>query len=200
MDGHYDTCGYIIAPFTTRGRLVLNKHHTPASKLLPQCSLDFNIEPIACTLSRQQYLTAINHFQLFAWLALQARFHELRPVNTVRGHARDWWLFATDAVLVEYRRRTKAWSWANMRERMVQRKQYVSIFLKFLQNPNDAIRASLEENEKLLSVCLQSKYLNIIRHELILSLKFYIDNIPIYAYLSAGYGYYPVPQHCSGSP
>lgn len=43
---------------------------------------------------------------------LRSSFRDIRPSEAVSGNAVAWWTFATDAVLRDYRRINRPWSWS----------------------------------------------------------------------------------------
>ena len=97
-------------------------------------------------LQYRSLIVSIGFGEQSAWLSNRARYRHLRPAHPVRNRARAWWQFMCDATLVDFRRRTKLWSWSNfIAPRRRQRRRYQELFAKQLDSGK--IRTPNEQQE-----------------------------------------------------
>ena len=141
---------YVFTPFSTTGRLTINKAATETS---PRFVFELRLNPITCTVNNLQYIDMMNVLPYFTWLSRRSSFQDIRPTVPLQRNVKVWWRFAADAMLVDFRRRTKAWSWKAMAQRIHQRRRYVELFAGFLESrSSSADKADLTSLEEQLTV------------------------------------------------
>lgn len=149
---------FIIAPLSATARVILNKKAS-ALQSEPRYSIDVQIHPIACTLTRSQYSVIIEASQYVIWTSRRQHYQDLRPSLPIHKNAIVWWRFAANSILKDFRRRTSCWSWAYIRRRMLQRKAYINAFTLILEKS-----AHTSQIEEIATLDAQLDVVDIIRY------------------------------------
>eukprot|EP00051_Salpingoeca_urceolata_P020991 m.322117 g.322117 ORF g.322117 m.322117 type:complete len:4041 (-) comp19714_c0_seq2:110-12232(-) len=139
---------YLLQPVSCSGRVAVNKRVENMSE--PQHDVSLQLKSCGLVLNSNQYLMLLKFADYTSWLSLRESWKPMRPKVPIAKNRRVWWQFAVDAALVDFRRRTKPWSWSFMKNRRDQRQQYVALFRKQLSD-------TITKEEKLKLTKLQEK-------------------------------------------
>lgn len=148
---------YIFGPISSDTRLKLNS--TPQDDEppfgVPKVELTIAMHRVTLGVTRHQYQNVIALAENLDRSLKGAPFRKYRPHNVpVKGHAKQWWLFAYQAVAAPIRRRRTEWTWEHMAEvRHMCRKYEVALKAKRIsRKPSPENLAICEEMETRLDL------------------------------------------------
>ena len=181
---------FVIKPISMDGKITINKEVATSSQ--PKFALELELNPVVIALDKNQYYGLVMATEYFSWLALRSKYDSLRPVTFTRTNAKDWWLFACNAVLVDFRRRTQCWSWDYIRKRRDLRLKYISTFIEKLSGSD--VTSKLRDQEGLLDVkdIIQYRKLAHAKHSAAMSLK--QSNSSLTGWFSSFFTPPPIPK------
>lgn len=139
---------YIFGPISSDTRLKLNS--TPQDDEppfgIPKVELTIALNRVTLGVTRHQYQNVIALAESLDRSMKGSQYRRYRPFNVpVKGHSKEWWLFAYNAVADSIRRRRSEWKWEHMSEvRHMCRKYEVALKAK---------RISRKPAQETLAIC-----------------------------------------------
>uniref|UniRef100_A0A8C3CZT0 Vacuolar protein sorting 13 homolog C n=1 Tax=Cairina moschata TaxID=8855 RepID=A0A8C3CZT0_CAIMO len=152
---------YIFRPVSASARLYINPYAEVELKT-PKLDCNVEVQRIAIELTKPQYLSMIDLLESVDYMVRNAPYRRFRPNVSVHKNARQWWKYAGDSVLeIHIRRRTRMWSWSNMKQHRQLLKSYKNMY------KNKLTQSKLsEETQRQIQVCdvfLERRYALMIR-------------------------------------
>ena len=120
------------------GKITINKEAAKLSQ--PKFALELELNPVTIDLNKDQYHDLVMATEYFSWLSLRSKFDSLRPSSLTRSNVKAWWIFAANAILVDFRRRTQCWSWKFIQARRDLRLKYISTFMEKLSGADVTLK------------------------------------------------------------
>uniref|UniRef100_A0A8B9UJI6 Vacuolar protein sorting 13 homolog C n=1 Tax=Anas zonorhyncha TaxID=75864 RepID=A0A8B9UJI6_9AVES len=119
---------YIFRPVSASARLYINPYAEVELKT-PKLDCNVEVQRIAIELTKPQYLSMIDLLESVDYMVRNAPYRRFRPNVSVHKNARQWWKYAGDSVLeIHIRRRTRMWSWSNMKQHRQLLKSYKNMY------------------------------------------------------------------------
>ncbi|XP_057653630.1 intermembrane lipid transfer protein VPS13A-like [Diorhabda carinulata] len=138
---------FVVNPMSAKIKMVINKTQTGhVSKLYTDIvAQDCNIE-----LTKEQYDSILNAADSMERMLISWQFLAFRPSESIRDNQKDWWRYASYAVLEQ---RVKPYTWSRIKRVRRNYKQYMETYKKILLNPNDTeLKMDLQKYEDNLSI------------------------------------------------
>uniref|UniRef100_A0A8C3CVH1 Vacuolar protein sorting 13 homolog C n=1 Tax=Cairina moschata TaxID=8855 RepID=A0A8C3CVH1_CAIMO len=150
-----------VRPVSASARLYINPYAEVELKT-PKLDCNVEVQRIAIELTKPQYLSMIDLLESVDYMVRNAPYRRFRPNVSVHKNARQWWKYAGDSVLeIHIRRRTRMWSWSNMKQHRQLLKSYKNMY------KNKLTQSKLsEETQRQIQVCdvfLERRYALMIR-------------------------------------
>uniref|UniRef100_A0A8C3CWI1 Vacuolar protein sorting 13 homolog C n=1 Tax=Cairina moschata TaxID=8855 RepID=A0A8C3CWI1_CAIMO len=151
----------LTLPVSASARLYINPYAEVELKT-PKLDCNVEVQRIAIELTKPQYLSMIDLLESVDYMVRNAPYRRFRPNVSVHKNARQWWKYAGDSVLeIHIRRRTRMWSWSNMKQHRQLLKSYKNMY------KNKLTQSKLsEETQRQIQVCdvfLERRYALMIR-------------------------------------
>ncbi|KAI9031000.1 hypothetical protein CLU79DRAFT_842748 [Phycomyces nitens] len=142
---------YILKPVCGTGRVKLNKKFGGET---PKVDSTLLFDELSFVIDDEQYRDAILMIDLFHSYLKKQKYQKLHPPSTVtpRTDPRAYFQFAANAVLSEIHERNQRWTWAHIKQRRVDRLDYIDCYVADkLGQPTPDQKLKLEELEQKLS-------------------------------------------------
>ncbi|ELU14385.1 hypothetical protein CAPTEDRAFT_224867 [Capitella teleta] len=146
---------YLIEPIASSAHLRLHTKPESDNFSLPKILLNLVMEEIAIALNKNQYQDIMEMLEGMERMNLANIFRKYKPNVPHKGHARQWWLFAYNAILGEtVRRRRRMWSWQHIKQHRDTCRRYKEAYKKKLtaKKVSKDLQETLDSCEKQLSV------------------------------------------------
>ena len=118
---------YILKPVSGTGKITLNKLKTHDK---PKTDVTLLFDEIAFAVDQDQYRDALKMVDTFHFFLRHQQYFKYRPKQTVKEDPKAWLKFAFTTVHKGIHDRNVVWTWANMKKRRDERKQYVELYKK----------------------------------------------------------------------
>ncbi|XP_042203320.1 vacuolar protein sorting-associated protein 13-like isoform X2 [Homarus americanus] len=131
------TMKYIIGPICSTSKLQIDSkpEDDDPSFSIPVFNLDFVMDELAIGLSRHQYSNIMALLDSFDRLKISSKYRKYRPaISGIKGHAREWWLYAYNCKLENIRRVHHNWSWKHIKEHRGMCHRYKAAYKAKLEN------------------------------------------------------------------
>ncbi|KRZ71455.1 Vacuolar protein sorting-associated protein 13A [Trichinella papuae] len=149
---------YILAPISIGAYLKLNtKPETDGTNFsVPKFFVAIEMEQLTLNIHKYQYQGILEFLEAQEQFALNATYRKFRPYGiSYRGHAKEWWKFAIDAIMeTEVQRRARNWSWKHIKQHRELLKEYRAAWVEKLTNKNISA-------EKIAKIQLAEKELDL---------------------------------------
>lgn len=121
---------FLLKPIDASARVIINRDLQDTN--VPMFEVDVSIPDVAIRLEESQYcdlLYLVSVFQLAEHATKFQQYRKLRPARSVfEAPAGAWWRYAITAVREDIRTKKQQWSWAYMKQRRDDRKNYVALW------------------------------------------------------------------------
>ncbi|KRX66575.1 Vacuolar protein sorting-associated protein 13A [Trichinella sp. T9] len=149
---------YILAPISIGAYLKLNtKPEADGTNFsVPKFFVAIEIDELTLNIHKYQYQGILEFLEAQEQFALNATYRKFRPYGiSYRGHAKEWWKFAIDAIMeTEVQRRARNWSWKHIKQHRELLKEYRAAWVEKLTNKNISV-------EKVAKIQLAEKELDL---------------------------------------
>ncbi|KAK9477512.1 hypothetical protein V1514DRAFT_282762 [Lipomyces japonicus] len=116
---------FVLKPVSGEGRITIHKG-SPSS--IPNSKAELFFDEIGFMLDEDQYRDALMLIDLFHFYVRTEQFKNLRPKLPLQKDPNQWFKYAGNVVLREIHEKRRQWSWEFFKERMQDRKQYISLY------------------------------------------------------------------------
>ncbi|RMB94467.1 hypothetical protein DUI87_29278 [Hirundo rustica rustica] len=102
-----------------------------------------------------KYLSMIDLLESIDYMVRNAPYRRFRPNVSLHQHAREWWKYAGNSVLeVHIRRRSRMWSWSNIKQHRQLLKSYKNVYKNKLTQSklSEEAQRQIQDLEKKLDV------------------------------------------------
>uniref|UniRef100_A0A8C9NVA1 Chorein N-terminal domain-containing protein n=1 Tax=Serinus canaria TaxID=9135 RepID=A0A8C9NVA1_SERCA len=136
---------YIFRPVSASARLYINPYAEVELKT-PKIDCNVEVQRIVIEFTKPQYLSMIDLLESIDYMVRNAPYRRFRPNVPLHRNAREWWKYAGNSVLeVHIRRRTRMWSWSNIK----QHKRKLDVFNTILARQQAQVE-TIRSGQKLL--------------------------------------------------
>ncbi|XP_021263276.1 vacuolar protein sorting-associated protein 13C [Numida meleagris] len=145
---------YIFRPISASARVFINPNAEVELKT-PKLDCNVEVQRIAIELTKPQYLSMIDLLESIDYMVRNAPYRKFRPNVSLHKNARQWWKYAGDSVLeVHIKRRTRMWSWNNIKQHRQLLKTYKNAYKNKLtqSKPSEETQRQIQELERKLDV------------------------------------------------
>ncbi|XP_055907883.1 intermembrane lipid transfer protein Vps13D isoform X2 [Eupeodes corollae] len=123
---------YIISPISAKAHCRHDRSPLPLrTRNRPRLSCEVNVTEVNICLSDFQYTQMVDCVRGLQAISKIRAYRVLRPSNSVRGHTKDWWLYAVRCHGFFFETTNEKWSKAKENIR------YIKMYTKVLLNPNE---------------------------------------------------------------
>uniref|UniRef100_A0A8B9UJF1 Vacuolar protein sorting 13 homolog C n=1 Tax=Anas zonorhyncha TaxID=75864 RepID=A0A8B9UJF1_9AVES len=144
----------LTLPVSASARLYINPYAEVELKT-PKLDCNVEVQRIAIELTKPQYLSMIDLLESVDYMVRNAPYRRFRPNVSVHKNARQWWKYAGDSVLeIHIRRRTRMWSWSNMKQHRQLLKSYKNMYKNKLTQSklSEETQRQIQDLERKLDV------------------------------------------------
>ncbi|KAJ2952417.1 hypothetical protein O0L34_g6723 [Tuta absoluta] len=134
---------YMLEPASATARVRRERTAQPLrSRTRPRLSAHLTLNTVALNLNSRQYSEIVGCALGLEQIAKLREFRELRPAVPVRGHARDWWIYALKCHTPNTQFTEPQPSWESCALAARQAREYVETCLFALSNPAATLPAA----------------------------------------------------------
>lgn len=147
-----DSSAYVVRPITSHGKVTINKKVDVAAGQVrpPTHDVELRFGDVAVVLSDAQYRGLGKMADQFSWIAKRMEHRHIRPAAPPAKNATGpWWRYAKEANVVDWRRKTRCWSWDFIKKRRDRRHKYVDLWVKHILHPKEDKKQTLAELDAL---------------------------------------------------
>ncbi|EDQ87121.1 uncharacterized protein MONBRDRAFT_10331 [Monosiga brevicollis MX1] len=129
---------FVLDPLSFDGHLRISKKIKEEDGTTPpQFDFKSQIPVIGLALRRLQYFSLLRASDSLTILTKRHTYRDIRPKDHVRGHAKQWWKFAYEASVRDWRASRKVWTWQYMAARRKQRQEYIALYQRVVREGSD---------------------------------------------------------------
>ncbi|XP_071298117.1 intermembrane lipid transfer protein VPS13C isoform X1 [Agelaius tricolor] len=145
---------YIFRPVSASARLYINPYAEVELKT-PKIDCNVEVQRIVIEFTKPQYLSMIDLLESIDYMVRNAPYRRFRPNVPLHKNAREWWKYAGNSVLeVHIRRRTRMWSWSNIKQHRQLLKSYKNVYKNKLTQSklSEETQRQIQDLERKLDV------------------------------------------------
>ncbi|XP_058667729.1 intermembrane lipid transfer protein VPS13C [Ammospiza caudacuta] len=145
---------YIFRPVSASARLYINPYAEVELKT-PKIDCNVEVQRIVIEFTKPQYLSMIDLLESIDYMVRNAPYRRFRPNVPLHKNAKEWWKYAGNSVLeVHIRRRTRMWSWSNIKQHRQLLKSYKNVYKNKLTQSklSEETQKQIQDLERKLDV------------------------------------------------
>ncbi|XP_074405827.1 intermembrane lipid transfer protein VPS13C isoform X1 [Zonotrichia albicollis] len=145
---------YIFRPVSASARLYINPYAEVELKT-PKIDCNVEVQRIVIEFTKPQYLSMIDLLESIDYMVRNAPYRRFRPNVPLHKNAKEWWKYAGTSVLeVHIRRRTRMWSWSNIKQHRQLLKSYKNVYKNKLTQSklSEETQKQIQDLERKLDV------------------------------------------------
>lgn len=139
---------YMLKPVTGSGRLSVNKLGTTAER--PHIELNVLFDELGFELDDAEYADILHTMSSLHLSQKTQKFKKKRPDYSTKENPTGWFKYVASCVLDEIHEKNEAWTWEHIKERADQRRLYIQLWTKKLQQGDIDQKLPDPEDEKKL--------------------------------------------------
>ncbi|NXQ30935.1 VP13C protein, partial [Alaudala cheleensis] len=145
---------YIFRPVSASARLYINPYAEVELKT-PKIDCNVEVQRIVIEFTKPQASCMIDLLESIDYMVRNAPYRRFRPSVCLHKNAREWWQYAGNSVLeVHIRRRSRMWSWSNIKQHRQLLKSYKNVYkTKLTQSKlSEETQRQIQDLERKLDV------------------------------------------------
>ncbi|QLL30358.1 hypothetical protein HG536_0A01750 [Torulaspora globosa] len=139
---------YILKPVTGSGRLSVNKLGSTPER--PHIELNVLFDELGFELDDSEYADILHTISSLHLSQKTQKFKKKRPDYSTNENPSGWFKYVASCVLDEIHEKNEAWTWDHIKQRCEQRRLYIQLWMKKLQQGNIDQKLPSQEDEKKL--------------------------------------------------